>query len=238
MVVRCAADASFDGVSDLGLAIREIRPGQNHCAILYKLDGRSARVCHLANHHDLRDEIARDPYLWANAGLDPANRRFVAAWVGNLHVNKDNIPYGLDSAGCCFDLATGEFIAPPIGKGLTCSTFITTVLRSLGFDLLREGEWPQRVEDAAFGQGVLEMLAVANADDEHIKAVAGDIGAQRFRPEEVVGAATLTIWPVPYADARTVADAVVQDLNGARFTEVGEVCPELNGYVQRQSDKP
>jgi hypothetical protein len=216
MVGQRASEAPFDGVSDLGVAIREFGSGQNHCAILYKLDGRGARFCHLANHLDLRDEIAHAPYLWADTGLDPANRRFVAAWVGNLHINRGNIPYGLDSAGCCFDLPTGQFVTPPIGKGLTCSTFITSVLRSLGFDLLNEREWPQRAEDEAFGRNVVQMLVSVNADKDHIKAVTEDIGAKRFRPEEVVGAATLSAWPVAFADAHVVADAVVLDLKVAR----------------------
>jgi hypothetical protein len=220
MAVRPASDAPFDGVSDFGVAIREIDHAQNHCAILYKLDGRVARFCHFADHYDLRGEIAHDPYLWADAGLDPANRRFVAAWVGNLHINKDNIPYGLDSAGCCFDVATGEFITPPIGKGLTCSTFITTVLRSLGFDVLKEKEWPERPEDTAFGQKVVEMLVAAHADGDHVKAVKADIGAQRFRPEEVVGATTLSTWPVGFTDARAVADAVMMDRKAARSPSV------------------
>jgi hypothetical protein len=216
MAVQPAFDAPFEGVSDFGVAIRETDPAQNHCAFLYKLDRRKARFCHLANHHNLRDEIAHDPYLWADAGLDPANRRFVAAWVGNLHINQDNIPYGLDSAGCCFDVATGKFIPPPIGKGLTCSTFITSVLRSLGFDVLKESEWPQRAEDVGFGQMVVEMLVAAQANGDHIQAVKADIGAQRFRPEEVVGAITLPTWPVAFADARAIADSVIMDLRAAR----------------------
>jgi hypothetical protein len=216
MAVRSASDAPFERVSEFGVAIREIDPAQNHCAILYKLDGREARLCHFADHHDLRDEITHAPYLWADAGLDPANRRFVAAWVGNLYINKDNIPYGLDSAGCCFDVATGEFITPPIGKGLTCSTFITSVLRSLGFDVLKESEWPQRSADVVFGQTVVERLVAAHANEDHIQAVKADIGAQRFRPEEVVGAITLSAWPVEFADARAIADAVTMDLKAAR----------------------
>jgi hypothetical protein len=216
MAVRPASDAPFERVSDFGVAIREIDCAQNHCVILYKLDGRGPRFCHFANHHDLRDEIARDPYLWADAGLDPINRRFVAAWVGNLYINKDNIPYGLDSGGCCFDLGTGEFIPPPIGKGLTCSTFITSVLRSLGFDVLKEDEWPERPEDVAFGQKIVDMLRGTHANEDHIQAVRADIGARRFRPEEVVGAVTLSTWPVAFAEARAVAEAVIMDLKAAR----------------------
>jgi hypothetical protein len=214
MVVRPASEAPFEGVSDFGVAIREIDTGQNHCAILYKLDHRQARFCHLAFHHDLRDEIAHDPYLWADAGLDPTNRRVVAAWVGNLQINRGNIPYGLDSAGCCFDVVTGELLPPPIGKGLTCSTFITSVLRSLGFDVLKENEWPQRSGDVVFGQKIVEMLEAVHASGDHIQAVKKDVGAQRFRPEEVVGAITLSAWPVGFADARDLADAVIKDLKG------------------------
>jgi hypothetical protein len=215
MAVQPASDAPFETVSDFGVAIREFGAAQYHCAILYKL-GREARLCHFAFHQDLRDEIAKEPYLWADAGLDPVNRRFVAAWVGNLRINKDNIPYGLDSAGCCFDMTTGDFLAPAIGKGLTCSTFITSVLRSLGFNILKESEWPQRSDDVAFGQKIVEMLIKTHADEHHIQAVKEDIGAQRFRPEEVVGAITLSDWPVAFTDARAIADAVIMDVIEAR----------------------
>jgi hypothetical protein len=215
MAVQPACDAPFEKVSDFGVAIRQFGPGQYHCGILYTL-GREARLCHFAFHHDLRDEIAKEPYLWADAGLDPVNRRLVAAWVGNLRINNDNIPYGLDSAGCCFDVATGEFLSPPIGKGLTCSTFIMSVLRSLGFNVLKESEWPKRSDDVAFGQRIAEMLMKAHANDDHIQAVKEDIGAHRFRPEEVVGAITLSDWPIAFTDARAIADAIIIDVTEAR----------------------
>jgi hypothetical protein len=102
-----------------------------------------------------------------------------------------------------------------MGKGLTCSTFITSVLRSLGFDVLKEDEWPQRSDDLVFGKKIVDMLVAANANRDHIQAVREDIGAQRFRPEEVVGAITLSAWPVAFADARAIADAVIMDLKAA-----------------------
>ncbi len=98
------------------------------------------------------------------------------------------------------------------------STFITSVLRSLGFEVLKYDEWPERPEDVAFGQKIVDMLRAAHANEDHIQAVRADIGARRFRPDEVVGATTLSAWPVAFVEARAIAKAVIMDLKVARST--------------------
>lgn len=52
------------------------------------------------------------------------------------------------------------------------------------------------------------------ASEEHIEAVRQDLGAKRFRPPEVVGAATTDsdFWPISFAEARDLADQVEADL--------------------------
>ena len=153
------------------------------------LDEGAARLIHFAWHRDLRDDEPDNTYLWADIGLDTANARYLAAFAANLKRNQVNIFYGLDQAGSCFDSETGDFIPPPLGKGLTCATFILAVMRSVGFAALLEESWSPREDDAAFGQQIVEDLIATQPpiDPAHISVLASDAGAKRFRPEEVVG---------------------------------------------------
>ena len=182
-----------------------------------KLDGGEPWIVHLAFHHRLTYEHPTDSYLWQNIALDGINRHVVAAWLGDGHIHPNDVPYGIDATGVCFDKETGAFLEPPIGKGLTCATFITAVLRHLGFPLIQEATWPQRDDDIAWQEMILDVLK-KYASDEHVEATRKDIGAKRFRPDEVVGAAICATsdWPVTFSDARLVADAILGDLAAAR----------------------
>jgi hypothetical protein len=151
-------------------------------------------------------------------GLDEPNSKFLAAFASTVKRNEHSIPYGLDSQGSCFDRATGDFIPPPIGKGLTCATFILAVLRSLAFAPALEESWPVREDDEEFGRQTVADLEEDQADPEHVTAVRRDICAQRFRPEEVVAATIHPSgeWPVGFAPAAALAQEILGDLRAAR----------------------
>lgn len=222
MVVFHSRERPFSDVSNIGIAIREVerppRPIGHHCGFLYKLDGGDPRLLHFAWHYILRDDAPPEAYLWADMGFDEPNGRYVAAYASNLKRNEHNIPYGLDVAGSCFDRESGEFIPPPLGKGLTCATFVSVVLRSLGFNLLQEQTWEARPDDNDFGVYIVEDLKASGAHPDHIDAVSKDIGAKRFRTPEVAGATTkpLSEWPLSFEIARTLATQILADLAAAR----------------------
>ena len=56
------------------------------------------------------------------------------------------------------------------------------------------------------------------AEPEHIAAVRNDVGAKRFRPEEVVAAVISPSgeWPVRFAAAAALAAQILADLQAAR----------------------
>jgi hypothetical protein len=215
MAVQTSSEAAFDTVSWLGVAIRFVDGNRTHSGFLIKLDDQPTMLCHFAWHRDLRFFPPSNHYLWADAGLDQPNREYLAAWIGNLHQNAANIPYGLDANGSCFDRDTGQFLPLPVGKGLTCATFMIAVLKSLGYPFLKEDEWQPRRDDLEFQQAIVDALARDGADPAHIAGVQNDVGAKRFRPEEVVGAGTIPDWPVGFQNARTVADQILLDLAAA-----------------------
>lgn len=222
MAVYRSDERPFDDVRALGVVVSPVPalspqdPYGVHSGILYKIDGGSARISHLAWHFRLEDVPAADPYLWADVGLDDANSRVIAAWLALRQKSPSNIPYGLDAGGACFDKTTREFLPPPLGKGLTCATYIVTIFKSLGFPLLLEDTWPtDRADDHSWQRAVVDMLTKTGADKDHIEAVGKDVGAKRFRPAEVVGAAIHTPWPVAFQDAATLAAAVIADVQNA-----------------------
>ena len=219
MTVNRSSERPFSDVRALGVVVRSvpaIAPEDHygvHSGLLYRIDGGMPRISHLAWHFRLRDEPAADPYLWADVGLDESNSRIVAAWLASRQNSPSNIPYGIDAGGSCFDKTTREFLSPPLGKGLTCATYVVAVLKSLGFPLLLEDTWPtDRADDHSWQRAVIDELRKSGAEEDYIDAAQRDVGARRYRPAEVVGSATSATWPVVFSDATALAAAVIADV--------------------------
>ena len=226
MPVQPSQVRPFGDVNALGIVVcraPRLNPADElplHSGFLYKLDAGMPRISHLAWHLDLRDEPAADPYMWANVGLDEANSRFVAAWLADRGKNPALIPYGIDGAGASFDPETDEFVPPPVGKGLTCATYIAAVFKHLGFQLLQEDSWPtDRQDDNVWQEHVVKALSKTGASEEHVDAVKNDVGARRFRPAEVTGAATLADWPIAFPSAEAVANSVIENVRAVLGTD-------------------
>ena len=222
MTVHRSNERPFSEVRALGVVVMPVpalSPEDQyglHSGLLYKIDDGSPRISHLAWHFRLRDDAASDPYLWADTALDENNSRFVAAWLASRQNSPSNIPYGIDAGGSCFDKATREFLPPPLGKGLTCATYIVAILKSLGFPLLLEETWPtDRTSDDSWQRAVIDALRNDGAGEDYVEATQKDVGAKRFRPSEVVGSATRAPWPVAFQDAAELAASVVADVQNA-----------------------
>ncbi|KQM99256.1 hypothetical protein ASE85_11155 [Sphingobium sp. Leaf26] len=211
----------FADVQDAGVVIHGTDMGR-HAGFLYRRDDGSVRVLHLAFHHSLRDDQADQwdatirarfgaDLRWADLGLPDDSRVVFAAHLSQLLLGNPQIPYGLDAGGTAFT-PDGRFVRGPVGKGLTCATFIAAVLAGYGHPVVMDN-WQPRPEDQAWGEQILAMLE-GRASQEHIDAVRADIGASRYRPEEVVGAAVspLPEWPLSFPDAIALAEQIVQEL--------------------------
>jgi len=235
MVVHRSSERPFGGVRHLGVIVRAVPPLDPsepfglHSGFLYRIDDGAPRFSHLAWHFDLQDEPAGDPkYLWSDTGLDEGNSRVVAAWLANRGRLPNDIPYGINSDGACFDTVTAQFVPAPVGKGLTCATYVKAVLSHLGFKLLAEDTWPtDRADDRSWQLAVVEALRARAAAAPHVDAVNKDVGSKRFRPVEVVGAATLphSSWAVVFDDAAKVAQSIIVDVQKARRSSQAAAAP-------------
>jgi hypothetical protein len=224
MVLASSDDRPFDDVKYLGIAARRvpaIYEGQGfgiHVAFLYKTDGHPARLAHLAwHHHQIPDGSPDENYLWEQIQLDETNSSYVASWLDDRRAKPDNIPYGFSISGEVFDGDNDDFIDPPLGEGLTCATFIIAVLKHLKFPLIKEETWPvNRRDDVAWQTGILQQLERTGASQLHVEALRSNVGAVRYRPEEICGAACLDDWPVAYDDASTTAAEIVNLIGACR----------------------
>ena len=87
-----------------------------------------------------------------------------------------------------------------------------SVFSRYGFELLDIVNWPDRVEDSIWQAEIIESLRVHGADQIHVDAISGDIGAVRFRPEEVAAGVLSETLTLGFLDAEKVAQEILKDL--------------------------
>lgn len=191
-------------IEHAAIAVRIFSEGGRHIGVLYR-DGSNADVIllHLAWHHDLRNESPHRAFLWLSPSLPQRRLRQVAAmcrkiWRSN---GRATIPYAFSWPSDSFDDETGEYLLGPTRRGLTCASFVLAVFEAAGLRLVNYESWPvNRTDDHEWQEWVITTLETSNppATAEHIAAVKSQLGAARFRPEEVAGAALVTPLPVEF----------------------------------------
>lgn len=89
----------------------------------------------------------------------------------------------------------------------------------MGFVPVLEESWLAREDDEEFGRQTVADLEANQAEPEHVAAVKNDVGARRFRPEEVVAAVICpsSEWPVDFTAAAALAEEILSDLQAARI---------------------
>lgn len=102
----------------------------------------------------------------------------------------------------------------PTRLGLTCATFILAVFEAAGISLIKYDTWPEnRPSDFEWQKQIITALRrTRSATPEHIKAVEGDVGSARYRPEEVAGAATANPLPADFPLAAERGQQILERL--------------------------
>ena len=213
MILRRWSDELPHDLEHFGFALHTDQG--RHIGVLYHLDDGAVRMCHLGWNWDLRLDRPTSNYMWGKSGLDGYTKHFLAAQFDLIgKANPNAIPYGLDAYGDCFD-SDGNYLPLPIGKGMTCASFIVSVFRTLRIPLINEASWPKgRDSDKAWGLFVIKLLeSDPSVPVEHIKALKRDIAeVSRFRPAEVVAALMTDDAPLAFADAERMANAILAEM--------------------------
>jgi hypothetical protein len=201
----------FDSVKDVGAVIQILTArgiSWQHSGILYKCDGEEARVFHLADHFDSRDEPPENEWRWVQADLPEINRRLVAVFAKKIASRKDKLQFGFAFDGDAFTLE-GEYLKQPSGTGLTCATVILKIFERLGIHILKCEEWKTRPDDMEW-----QRRQVNRFRDTPVLAekLAEHIGDPRFRPDEVTAGVGCDHHPVGFEEAVELASRLARDL--------------------------
>jgi hypothetical protein len=158
------------------------------------------------------EEVTKTDLVWVNVRLREENLRLLAAALDLMDQNAASIPYDTRfGPAVYFDPHSWVYIKD--NPGLTCSTFIIAVLRSLGFELLDTLDWESRAEDGPALDHLIAELERRRVDRSRIEAMRANNDNRRFRPEEVCAAAGLKQWPVEFARAEPAGIEVAFEVN-------------------------
>jgi len=205
----------FADIRHVAVAIAAVRNGQQHVGILRQAEViDEVKLGHSAWHNQLKDSQPKDCYLWFDPPIPTRRARQVAARCRQiLRANERGIPYAFSPPNDCFDLRTGDFLLGPLRVGLTCASFVLAVFDAAGLRLAEYSSWPERrTGDAEWQQFIIEQLEESGAGAEHVDLVRKEIGAIRYRPEDVAGCAASDQLPCPFSVAEPMSRVVLNQL--------------------------
>ncbi len=212
-------ESSLSNICHAAIAIQSVDSNQRHIGVLHREDGSDeVSLLHLAWHHDLRNHPPKTAYLWVDPKIPSRRMRQVAAFCRKVWRSNDNdraIPYALSPPNDCFDRLTGKFLLGPTRLGLTCASFVLAIFESVGLPLAKYETWPKaRDGDQEWQECIIDHLEKSQppATTEHVEAVKGEVGAIRYRPEDVAGAAITSPLPADFASAEELAALIVARL--------------------------
>lgn len=222
----CHKSADVNCIQVVSLGIAETSEGQRHVGIIYRKDNQ-VRVCHLAWHCKLIDELASETahfkFDWVRIAIPDAPLRAVVSFIELITGSNtgSEIPYSFLGQTQPFDRVTGKY-NPSVhaGDGLTCATFILEIFKCLGLELLDESSFEERPDDLDWQNKITYWLRQRNVEGHHVAKLEESNLAKRFRPEEVAAASGEENLPLQFTEAASKGVALVEELhNCCPFTE-------------------
>ena len=189
----------------ISIIIKQIDDDQLHCGVSYKIE-EEINFMHFAFHFNLIHDFFNDyysQYLFIKSKIPYIRQLNIAAFWDVIWQNKknNNIPYGILYEKSFFD-NNAVFNLEDNECGLTCATFVLAIFKLCGYNLLDIDSWEHRDDDKIYHNKVIENLIKYkddyNISEDHIEKVRKNIGAYRFRPEEVTASVTLTKLPATF----------------------------------------
>lgn len=212
------APASYADIEHVAVGITRVSSEQMHAGLLYRspVDDR-IHLLHFCWHRYGRDEIA-DPqhheYFWVAPPIRRSVARNLAVFCQDVARQQSfkTIPFAFRIDNSAVFDTDGRLVAAS-GQGLTCATFVMTMFASMGPGnrLVASETWPQRVCDDAWFQRII--AAMRARDPAHAQELERQRDAARFRPEEIVGAASVPLRPVEFLNALQSGREVLKRMN-------------------------
>jgi len=208
------ADQSAVAGHWVAVAVGEPNPDQLHIGIIHRDRNTGLQFLHLAWHCRLRNDDKRPDYLsvWVPPSVPAERQRIIAAfcrrvWRKNA---RDGIPYAFSNPQESFNPATAAFLIGPTRFGLTCASFVFAVFDAAGLRLAEYESWPvNRPGDGQWQETIIGQLESQTVGQAHINHLRSEIGAVRYRPEEVVASTALAPPPLAFAEAEQLGRRII-----------------------------
>lgn len=194
--------------------------GGRHIGIWYRADDDgNPNTLHLAWHCMLENVASPPAYftLWVKSSYPAPRLRQAAAYIRRVWTanGRSAIPYSFSSPNDSLDPETGAFLLGPTRLGLTCASFVLAVFHGARLPLINYATWvADRPGDREWQEWIIEQLESRGADRQHIEHLRSEIGAVRFRPEEVAAGAALAPPPADFGTASVLGEQIVTRLSG------------------------
>lgn len=221
MVERVCSQCDL-GTSGIVLAvgIKETQENQFHVVIVLKTKGQ-LNAFHLAWNRVLMFDQLKPGYLIAIPEIDRRRLLSIAAKVRMaVNANKGgSVPYGFGSPENRFSSITFAYNNSSKEFGLTCATFVYSILCSAGWQILDYSDWEERDGDGEWRAKILEHLkngipaaGIGPASKEDYAEAEGCSPAIRIRPTDLVAAvgANEDQSPASFQQVVDCTDAVLQ----------------------------
>lgn len=142
--------------------------------------------------------------LWVRPTVPVATLEAVALRLRQMHATApgERLPFGFEK-GSTKITRRGRW-AISGGSGLNCSTFVMVVFESVNCPLIDLPTWEERGETRRTEDIGVQMSLVDALASDHPKVaerLKGEVGATRFRPEEIAAATGLLPHAVVYSQA-------------------------------------
>ena len=188
---------------------------QSHAALLYTDPLNKVRLLHLAGYDNLEEEDPSNDFIWLTLPIGELEKSLLGLFCHTLYKqNGDGIPYDFDYTGTGFD-SEGKFFQTKPGTGLTCGTFVMSVLEDKDINVINPTGWPKRVEDQKWQFSVLmgylkKWLSNKTIEKKKIEITGG---INRYRPEEVVVATHMDNQPHTFLDIKNNSLRLIKFFN-------------------------
>ncbi len=210
--LRCPPWAS-QRTPHAAVAIRSFTNGLTHAAVLNR-SGAKVLALEVRAHGELCNNVASPSLSFVEMDIEPERASMLAARCRLIHKRHGQmgLPYAFRYEVTRFS-PDGSIVLGPQEHGVTCATFVLAVLASEGIELVDVPTWPAADSDDQRWKTI--MINVVRAKDPtHAETLfSQEMGAPRFRPEEVAGAAAVYAGAaVPFATVVNEAAAVMRKL--------------------------
>ncbi|MBK3404174.1 hypothetical protein H0176_22210 [Methylorubrum populi] len=203
MTFRASATFAMAPVNQVGVAIQvtSYRRGSMHVGLLYEDRTGKACIAHLKRDNVAVSEAAPndDGYFWDDcAWLAQPKMRPLAETVAlfiELCARTREIPYGPNPPEDAFD-TEGKYVCTDRQLGLTCATYVSSILAGAGYPVVKLDTWQKRPDDETWWETSRQYLP-----EERAAELEGVQLRVRLRPDEVAVAATAEDRPLCYAQA-------------------------------------